>query len=298
MREYKSMVKKSITLKAPAKINLFLDVIRKRNDGYHDIVTVFERINICDDITVSKKATPGISVACNGGISEKDNLAYEAARALFSKNKPKGGVHIKIRKRIPIAGGLGGGSSDVAATLIGMNRLFGLGYKKEDLADIASSIGADVPFFITGKSFAIGRDRGDRVSALPFRPSRMWHLLIFPGVKKLSRDVYGALRLNLTKGTRDVKMLLHALEIGDLDSIKRATYNRLEDPALYRDPGLSTLKSELIKFGMEEALLAGSGPTIFSLAKTRKEAVLLKERILQAIGPKAEGWQMFVASTL
>jgi len=288
----------SITLKAPAKLNLFLDVLGKRGDGYHDIVTIFERISICDNIVISKRARRGITVSSNGSIPQKDNLAYKAACLLFSKSRLKNGVYIKIKKNIPVAAGLGGGSSDAASTLIGINKLFKLGFKKKDLAGFGKSIGADVPFFILGSSFAMGKERGDEVEGLHFRPRRIWHLVIFPGSGKLTRDVYSALRLGLTGRSGNVKMLLHALKTGDLNLIKRTTYNRLEDPALDRDPGLSALKSNLIRLGMKGALLTGSGPTIFGMVKTRKEALLLKEKILKAVGARSECWQMFIARTL
>ncbi len=289
----------SIVLKAPAKVNLYLDVIRKRKDGYHDIVTIFEKIDIYDKIVISKKKKPGISISSSGGIPSKDNLAYKAACLLFSKLRLKQGIYIKIEKNIPIGSGLGGGSSDAAATLIGVNRLLRLGYKKKDLMHFAGRIGSDVPFFVTDLSFAIGKGRGDRIKGLPFRPKKLWHLVIFPGVKKLTKDVYGALKLDLTKEWRNVTMLLHALKTGKLDLIKRATYNRLEDPALDRDPGLSALKYNLIKSGMDEARLSGSGSSIFCITKTRKEAVLLKERILEKAGiAKREGLQVFISHTL
>jgi len=288
----------SITLKAPAKVNLFLDVLGKRPDGYHNILTLFEKINICDEITISRTPSPGINISCNGGIPKKDNLAYKAARLLFSKNKIKGGVNIRIKKKIPIAAGLGGGSSDAAATLLGINKLFRLKVRKEDLVQLARLLGADIPFFIINRSFALGRDRGDKLEELPFKPPGMWHLLIFPGVKKLTRDVYKALKLGLTTGAPSVKMLLHALKTGDFGLIKRTTYNRLEDPAFHRDPGLDALKSNLIELGMEGALLSGSGPTIFGITKTRKEAARLKGRVLKGvIGADTKGWQMFIART-
>jgi len=289
----------SVTLKAPAKVNLFLNVLAKRKDGYHDIVTLFERIGLCDRITLSRKQKRSVTVSCNGNIPQKDNLAYKAACMLLVKAGLDRGVHIAIEKNIPVAAGLGGGSSDAAATLIGLNRLYKLGFTKEELLNLGSRIGSDVPFFVLEESFALGRERGDKVEGLPFKPEKMWHLVVFPGVKKLTRDVYGALRLNLTTRPGDVKILLHALKTGDLGLIKEATYNRLEGPAFDRDPGLVAIKSALIRSGMEGALLTGSGPTIFTVTGTRKEAVALKERVLdRAIGAGTEGWQVFIARTM
>jgi len=289
---------KSISLKAPAKVNLFLDVVGKRDDGYHNIVTVFEKISLYDDIIISRMKKQGISVSCNEDIPEKENLVYKAAQAILARCKGNDGVHIRVKKRIPVASGMGGGSSDAAMTLIGINRLFGFGLTKEELTELARGVGADVPFFIGEASYAIGKDRGDNLSGLQFKPVKLWHLLIFPGVKKLTGDIYKALKLGLTNQTPDVKMLLHALRTGDLDLIKRTTYNRLEDPAIYREPGLSALKTKLTELGMKGVLLTGSGPTFFNVNKTRKEAVLLRDKIRRAVGTTAEGWQMFVASTM
>jgi 4-diphosphocytidyl-2-C-methyl-D-erythritol kinase len=287
-----------VTIKAPAKVNLFLDVLKRRRDGYHDIVTVFESVDLCDTVTLARKAGRGITLSCNGGIAKKDNLAYKAAHLIISRSRLRRGVAITIKKQIPVAAGLGGGSSDAAATLVGINKLYRLGYGKDVLLTLARSLGADVPFFILERSFALGVARGDAVTALAIKPPKMWHLIIFPGVKKLTKDVYGALRLNLTKQGGDVTILLHALEIGNVSLMRKATYNRLEDPAFDRDPGLGALKSRLIQLGMEGALLAGSGPTMFSLAKTRKEAVAVKEKILKALGMRAEGWHVFIVPTL
>jgi 4-diphosphocytidyl-2-C-methyl-D-erythritol kinase len=286
----------SITLKAPAKVNLYLDVLGKREDGYHNIITVFERIGLFDIITLSKRSR-GVALSSGGGIPKKDNLALKAARLILSESGLDRGIHISIKKRIPVAAGLGGGSSDAATTLIGINKLYQLGYNRRDLMKLARPLGADVPFFIFEHSFAIGRERGDKIEELGFKPPKMWHLLVFPGVKKLSKDVYRALKLGLTRKRASAKMILRALKIGDLDLIKEAAYNRLEGPALDRDPGLSALKSNLVKLGMKGALLSGSGPSIFVMTRTRKEAVLLKEKILKALGLKTEKWQMYVVPT-
>lgn len=288
----------SITLKAPAKVNLFLDVIGKRKDGYHDIVTVFERINLFDTIYIAKKTRPGISVSCDGDIPTKDNLAYKAARLILSGTKSAKGVHIRIKKNIPIAAGLGGGSSDAASVLLGINKLFRLGYNKKKLMGLARSIGADVSFFILERNFAVGEKRGDKLKSLYFKTPKLWHLIVYPGVKTLTKEIYGSLRLGLTTKKQNVRIMLHALRMNDFGLIKEATYNRLEDPALDRDPGLGIIKSKMTECGMERPLLSGSGPSIFGITKTRKEATLLKEKILRGpIGVKTDGWQTFIIST-
>ncbi|PIU42262.1 MAG: 4-(cytidine 5'-diphospho)-2-C-methyl-D-erythritol kinase [Candidatus Omnitrophica bacterium CG07_land_8_20_14_0_80_42_15] len=288
----------SITLKAPAKLNLFLEVLGKRRDGYHNIITIFERINLCDDIVISI-VDRGIKVFCDQKIPEKENLAYKAAKLILSRSKVNQGVFVKITKNIPIASGMGGGSSDAAYTLIGINKLFKLGYKKDGLIRLGRLLGSDVPFFILERSFAIGKGRGDSVKGLDFTPPKIWHLLMFPGVKKLTKDIYRALKLDLTKKVHNVKMLEHALKMGDFDLMKETTYNRLEGPAFDREPRLSAIKSSLIKLGIKGASLTGSGPTIFGIVKSRKEAISLSAEVLKKrTGFEKEGWRLFIAHTL
>jgi len=290
-------MRRSITLKAPAKINLFLDVLGKRSDGYHNIITVFERINIFDRITLSTQKS-GVSLSCNKEIPEKNNQAYKAAHLILSESKAKQGIKIRIEKNIPIAAGLGGGSSDAASTLIGINILLKLGYNKDRLISLAKSIGADVAFFILEESFAIGKEKGDAVESLPFKPPKMWHLIVFPGVRTFTKEIYEALRLDLTTKRPDVKILIHALRIGDFDLIKETAYNRLEDPALDREPGLNTIRSNLIRLDIGSAHLSGSGSTIFSIAKTRKEAISAKKKALRgSIGLRSEEARILIAHT-
>ncbi|MDP2912928.1 MAG: 4-(cytidine 5'-diphospho)-2-C-methyl-D-erythritol kinase, partial [Candidatus Omnitrophota bacterium] len=152
----------SITIKAPAKINLFLKILNKRKDSYHNILTLFERISLTDEVQISK-IRKGIEVFSDRFITRdpRDNLAFKAAQLIMSKKRLKAGVRIFIKKRIPVAAGMGGGSSDAASALVGINRLFKLRFGEKELARLAGQLGADCPFFISNKPFAIGRSRGD-----------------------------------------------------------------------------------------------------------------------------------------
>jgi 4-diphosphocytidyl-2-C-methyl-D-erythritol kinase len=183
----------SIELTAYAKVNLVLKVLGKRKDSYHNIFTVFERISLGDRITI-RKAASGISVSSDKFITKnpKDNLVYKAAELILGLNKVKGGVNIRIIKKTPIAGGLGGGSSDAAAVLTGINRLYGLKMSKLALAKLGSRLGADVPFFILDEKMAIGSGIGDKLK--PVRSKvELWHLLINPGFHVPTKGIYQSL---------------------------------------------------------------------------------------------------------
>ncbi|MDD5422282.1 MAG: 4-(cytidine 5'-diphospho)-2-C-methyl-D-erythritol kinase [Candidatus Omnitrophica bacterium] len=182
----------SIELTAPAKVNLVLKILGKRKDSYHNIYTLFEKISLCDRIRITK-IREGIIVSSDRFItrSPKDNLVYKAAKLFLGRHKLKYGVKIDIKKKIPIAGGLGGGSSDAASVLMGMDRLFGLKIGRAGLLSLAARLGSDVPFFILDVPFAVGRGRGERLEKADVR-KRLWHLIIYPGFKVSTKDVYEA----------------------------------------------------------------------------------------------------------
>ena len=176
----------SIKLFAPAKVNLFLRVLNKRKDGYHGLYTLFERINLTDEIRITRIPF-GIDIKSDKFITRdpRSNLAYKAAESILKAGRVKGGVRIDIKKRIPIAGGLGGGSSDAATVLIGINRLYHLGISKHRLLRLGARLGADVAFFVLEAPFAIGRGKGDLLDILNLKV-KLWHILVNPvfGVDK------------------------------------------------------------------------------------------------------------------
>ena len=166
----------SIELTAPAKVNLFLKVLGKRKDSYHNLHTFFERIDLCDTIRISK-APQDIIVTSDRPITgdPSDNIAYKAASLILRYAKVQGGARIRIQKRIPMAAGLGGGSSDAAAVLIGLNKLYNLKVNRFTLMRLGAKLGADVPFFLLDAPFAIGKSRGDKLKKADIR-LRPWHL--------------------------------------------------------------------------------------------------------------------------
>lgn len=263
-------------INAPAKVNLFLEVLDKRKDGYHNIETLFLKINLFDKLEF-KIIKRGIKISCDHPDVPQDetNLVYKAARLLQEKTGTDKGVHIKIKKNIPVFAGLGGGSSDAAATLLGLNKLWQLGLEKKDLLLIGRKIGADVPIFITDYNAAIGRARGDRLIPLNLE-TKFWIVLVKPDISVSTKEVYSGLLPNLTKTRNDVKMLLHALRSKRMELIAKALFNRLETVAFKRYKQLKKIKEMISARGLRAVLMSGSGSVIFGLTNNREEAVRLK----------------------
>lgn len=282
----------SLTLKSPAKLNLYLDVLRKRSDGYHDIETIFERINLCDRLTLAKIPS-GIRLTSNTRNIPWDatNLAYRAASLLLRKKGRGGGVRIHLHKRIPVASGLGGGSSNAATVLLGLNRLFRLHTPLKELFSMGRSLGADVPFFLLERPFAIGLQKGDCVT--PIRGSlKMLHLIVNNKVKLSTEEVYQQANFTLTKRGRGAKILQHFIEKGDLTALKERCYNALEGPAVRGCPEILKVKETLKALGLEGVTLSGSGPTVLGFARNLSQAKALRKAILSKYA-----WDVFICST-
>lgn len=293
---------KSIKIKSPAKINLFLEVVCKRTDSYHEIKTVMVKIGLWDIIDVKLTRSNRVLIDSDSGEipSGPDNIAYKAAALFFKtagiKNK---GAEISIRKNIPVAAGLGGGSGNAAAVLSALNRLCGGRFDRLTLADLAAKLGCDIPFFLKdGPALCLGR--GDEV--VPLKAGKnFWIVLVSPKKGRIkgpackTKEVYAALNFDLTKDIHDIKMTLYALESCDLDKISMALFNRLEEVAFIKDPGLIAVKKELLMNGARGALLSGSGPTVYGIAADKNEAVSIKRRVLKKFGAV---YDAFVVKTI
>ncbi len=312
---------KSITLSAPAKVNLFLKVLNKRSDGYHNIFTLFERISLADKITLT--AIPnGIEVSSDKFITAnaKDNLVYKAAELILEKGKegerrgssrlglrPRSnikGMKIRVEKRIPIAAGLGGGSSDAASALIGIDKLFDLKLSRQELMGIGRKLGADVPFFLLNTPFAIGRGRGDELKKVN-STARLWHLIIYPGFKLATKDVYGALGPAMRRGRgltfnkTDVRMSRYLNGAFDAESVEHMLTNDLENTAIAKKNVLGSIIERLADSLGRKAIVSGSGPGVFCLYATRKEAMAARKKLLKETpAGDRKGWQVFLAETL
>ena len=298
----------TITLKAPAKVNLFLKVLNKRKDGYHNIVTLFERISLADKITISKIPS-GVKLETDKFITAKpeDNLAYKAAALILKSGKANRGlrgkykgVRIRVRKRIPLAAGLGGGSSDAASILLGINKLYNIGLAKKELSGLAVKLGADVPFFILEKPFAIGRGLGERLEEVKIGFG-LWHVIAYHPSKASTRSIYEAFDASskcLTEDFSDDKIAQSLLRTIDFNVLEDMLYNSLEETALVKLPVAGNISERLAYSTGRRTILAGSGPSVFCLCRTRKEAIEAKDKFLGSVPARMKkGWQVFIAKT-
>jgi 4-diphosphocytidyl-2-C-methyl-D-erythritol kinase len=278
----------SITLKAPAKVNYLLDVIRRRPDGYHDLRMVMQRVNLCDEITLILTKDPGISVRCGkAGVPDgPGNIAWKAARALLDLDNSSQGVEISITKNIPVAAGLGGGSSDAATVLMGMNELLALGLSDQHLIDIGVKLGADVPFFIFKKT-ALAQGIGEALTVMPDMP-RAWVLLVNPGVHVSTAWVYN--NLKLTNRGELARLPTFYGTVADICSIFA---NDLESVTIPAFPVIAEIKNGMLRHGAMGAMMSGSGPTVFGLFQDRDTAE--KARIALT---KDSGWFAATVETL
>lgn len=257
---------------SPAKINLFLNVLKKRSDGYHEVEMILQAIELCDELSLIE-TNQGVEVTClGGGPCGKANLAYHAANAILESCKVKKGVRIEIKKRIPVAAGLGGGSSNAAATLIGLNKLWRLNLSKAHLMKLATSLGMDVPFFISGGR-AVGTGRGEKIASLA-NWQHFWLILLLPKFSILTRHAYQNLDLRNEKS--QLKTALSRLKKGNPE---KALYNRFEEVTTKKYPEIGIMKDELRSLGAEGALMSGSGPAVFGIVRERAQA----EKIAMAI---------------
>ncbi|QKG83075.1 4-(cytidine 5'-diphospho)-2-C-methyl-D-erythritol kinase [Kroppenstedtia pulmonis] len=253
-----------ISIKAPAKINLTLDVLHKRADGYHELEMVMTTIDLADRIDLTE-TTGGIQLESTSGFVPFDerNLAYQAAVMVKERLGIKKGVHILIHKHIPVAAGLAGGSSDAAATLIGLNRLWNLGLSREELAKWGLELGSDVPFCVLGGT-AIARGRGENLTPVP-PPPPCWVILAKPSHGVSTAEVFGALKLDQVSHRPNLKGMIQALESKDFDAVCGHLDNVLEDVTIPAYPKVARLKERMAAFGAQGVLMSGSGPTVFGL---------------------------------
>ena len=257
-----------LTLKAFAKINLTLEVLGKRDDGYHDIVSIMQTVDLSDTVVVEPSSE--LSVECDAAeIPREENLALRAAEVLRNSTGCQDGARITLEKRIPISAGLGGGSSDAAATLKGLNRLWGTGLSTEELMPIAAEIGSDVPFFLHGGT-AMVAGRGEQVRPLP-TPELNDIVLLSPPIDLPAKTESVYRRLTPSGYTRG--LLTRKLEArirGGGDVPAQFLFNVFDDLAFEAFPGLEEYWSTFESLGAREVHLAGSGPSMFAMV-ARKE---------------------------
>lgn len=255
-----------VLVKAPAKINLSLDVLHKRSDGYHEVEMIMTTIDLADWIELTYLDEDKIKIYSHNRFVPDDqrNLAFQAAKLLKERFHVAGGVQITIEKMIPVAAGLAGGSSDAAATLRGLNRLWKLGLSLDELADLGSEIGSDVSFCVYGGT-ALARGRGEKIEQLP-APPNCWVVLAKPLIGVSTADVYR--RLNLDRLTHpNTKAMIHSIHENDFAGVCQHVGNVLEDVTLKLYPEVAQIKDQMNRFGADAVLMSGSGPTVFALVQ-------------------------------
>jgi 4-diphosphocytidyl-2-C-methyl-D-erythritol kinase len=278
----------AVQLKAPAKVNYRLDVLGKRPDGYHDLRMIMQRIDLCDEIEIALVAEPGIRVRCGreGVPDGPGNIAWRAADALLRLSPVQTGIDISITKRIPVAAGLGGGSSDCATVLMGLNDLLHLGLSDDRLMEIGVGLGADVPFFIYRKT-ALAEGIGEQLSPVDPIPSA-WLVLVNPNIHVSTAWVYQNLQLTSDAGTHILPRFY-----GTIDDVCAVLHNDLEPVTIGKFPVIAEIKDLLVADGAHGSLMSGSGPTVFGLFAEEGTARRCAERLA-----KERGWFTAAVVTL
>lgn len=259
------------TLKTPAKINWFLSVLGKREDGYHEILSLMQSISLYDHLTFEH--SDRIEIKTDADIPLEKNLVYRAAVLLKEKLSVSKGAVITLNKEIPLAAGLGGGSSDAACALSGLNRLWELGLKDEELIKFGGMLGSDIPFFFKAP-IAVVTGRGEIVTGLK-TVSRHIIVIVKPALGVSSKWAYSEMSKllpELTKRDNNIKLFCHALERQDFKSIALMMKNDLELPVIREFQVIGEIKDRLLAMGAEASLMSGSGPTVFGVFNSRKKA--------------------------
>lgn len=258
---------KHLGLKAYGKVNLGLDVVRKREDGYHEVRMIMQTVGVYDKIDLRRSQEPGIRVETNLYYlpNNENNLAYKAARLLMEEFGVKEGVDIQIRKFIPVAAGMAGGSTDAAAVLFGVNKMFTLGLSMEELMERGVKLGADVPYCVM-RGTALSEGIGEILTPLPPMP-QCKILIAKPSLSVSTKFVYENLRLNTLKPEEhpDIDRIADAIRRQDLYAVAKNLGNLLETVTIPAHPVIQDIKEKMKELGAVNALMSGSGPTVFGL---------------------------------
>ena len=260
-------------IKATAKINLGLDVVRKREDGYHDVRMIMQMTGMYDRITLEpKKGQPGIILRTNLPYipTNEHNLAYKAAKILMDEFEVTDGLSISLKKFIPVAAGLAGGSTDAAAVLKAVNKIFRLGLNDEQLRERGAKLGADIPYCLMGGT-ALAEGIGERLTPLPDMPDCSI-LLAKPSIGVSTKEVYGALRADEIENHPDIDGMIDAIRDGDLHGITDRLANVLEDVTAPSRPIIGEMEREMERAGALSAIMSGSGPTVFGIFEVESNA--------------------------
>lgn len=258
-------------LRAMAKINLGLDVIRKREDGYHEVRMIMQTIRMYDVLDIRKKQNPGISLSTNLPYvpSDERNLVYKAAKLLMDEFDIKEGLSMRLSKSIPVAAGMAGGSSDAAAAFVGVNRLFRLGLSQEELMERAVRIGADVPYCIM-RGTALAEGIGEKLTPLSAMPEG-YVLIGKPGINVSTKTAYENLKLDAVEKRPDIDGMIQDIQNKDLYSMTEKMVNVFEPGLMEKYPVIGEIRDFMEERGALKAMMSGSGPTVFGIFDSKEK---------------------------
>ncbi len=282
-----------------AKLNLYLQVLNKRKDNYHDLSTLFARISLADTLTFKERQDGLIKIKCaSPDVPDNEtNLCYRAAALLKQEYKLCRGIEIGLKKLIPVGAGLGGGSSNAASVLMGLNKFWNLNLPATRLEKLGARLGSDVPFFIHNAKFALGRGRGDKIKKLgSLDKLKLWFVLVYPNFKVSTPLIYQKFDSfsGLTMPRGDVKMLISELSKKGKAAGAGCFFNSLEAVTVSLYPAVNQVKKALFGMGLDKVMMSGSGPAVFGLCDSGRQARELKNQLLK----KHKFWQAFAVSTV
>lgn len=282
-------IKESIQCNAYAKINLGLDVVRRLENGYHEVRMIMQTVDICDSLTFSKRESGIHLTVDNSEIpADEHNLVYQAARLMLETYGVKEGVDIRLEKRIPIAAGMAGGSTDAAAAFRGINELFDLQVSIEELKRLGVKIGADVPYCMMGGT-ALSEGIGEILTPLP-TPPECFLLIAKPDISVSTAHVYQSLNLSGIENHPDIDGMVRAIDDGNLSGITKRMGNVLETVTITEYPVIHRIKESMKENGAVNALMSGSGPTVFGIFESRQ----LQEKAYKALKETGMAKQLFL----
>ncbi len=270
-----------IQLRAMAKINLGLDVIRRREDGYHEVRMIMQTIRLFDRLILSKTGKQEIELESNLRFlpANETNLAWRAADLMIRESGMDEGVHIYLQKRIPVSAGMAGGSADAAAVLFGMNRMFGLGFSEQKLRELGLQLGADVPYCLM-RGTALAEGIGEVLTPLPACPP-CYVVIAKPAISVSTKFVYENLHAETITDHPDIDGMIAAIRAGSLDDMILCMGNVLERVSIPAYPIIGEIRERMAACGAKAAMMSGSGPTVFGLFETQEQALAAKEQLME-----------------
>ncbi len=284
---------KEVEIDSYSKINLTLNILGKRRDGYHNIETIMQSVNLADRVFI-REEKEGVKIKCTHPRVPIDaqSLAYRTAEKILNRYRITKGVKIEIDKKIPLASGMAGGSANSASILVGINKLFTLNLSNEDLRGMGEELGMDVPFCIQNGT-ALAYHRGEKVTPLsPVNPP-LWIIIINPGFEIPTKWAYDNLDLSLIKREKNnTKAMLEALKEGEVRGIAKNLFNSFEELIIKKYPEIGKIKDRLIEEGALGALMSGSGPTVFGIAQNKEQALKIYKKL------KSEYKSIWVVQTI